>query len=87
VVATDSSNEPAHLLAAHICSLLWQVARIVNVLVLIPNQLTYRPLYAMSTTKSKASDRLNLYTWFPFKFGRCGELHDITLLDEWVFKN
>jgi len=87
VVATASNNEPSHLLAAHICSIMWQVAKIVNVLVLIPNQLTYRPLYATSTPKSKASDRLNLYTWFPFKFGRCGKLHDITLLDEWVFKN
>ena len=28
VVATDSRNEPAQLLAAHICSVLWQVARI-----------------------------------------------------------
>jgi hypothetical protein len=37
VVATDSSNEQAHLLAAHICSVLWQVARIVNVVVLITN--------------------------------------------------
>jgi hypothetical protein len=37
VVATERSNEPAHLLAAHICSILWQVARIVNVVVLIPN--------------------------------------------------
>jgi hypothetical protein len=37
VVATGSSNGPAHLLAAHICSVLWQVARIVNVVVLIKN--------------------------------------------------
>ena len=44
VVATGSSNEPAHLLAAHICSVLWHVARIVNVVVLIPNQFAYRPL-------------------------------------------
>jgi len=52
VVATDSSNEPAHLLAAHICSILWQLARIVNVVVLIPNQFAYRPLHAMSTTNT-----------------------------------
>ena len=87
MVATDSSNEPAQLLAAHICSILWQVARIVNVVVLIPNQIAYRPLHAVSTTKTIASDRLNLYTWFPFKLGRCGEVHDIILLDEWVFEN
>jgi hypothetical protein len=41
----------------------------------------------MSTTKTTAADRLNLYTWFPFKLGRCGEVHDVILLDEWVFEN
>jgi len=87
VVATDNSNEPAHLLAAHICSILWQLARIVNVVVLIPNQIAYRPLLAMSTTKTTAADRLNVYTWFPFNLERCGELHDVILLDEWVFEN
>ena len=86
MVATESSNEPGHLLAAHIYSVLWQVARIVNVVVLIPNQIPYRPLHAMSTTKTSA-DRLNLYTWFPFKLGVCGEIIDVILLDEWVFEN
>jgi len=86
LVATDSSNGPEQFLAAHICSILWQVARIVNVVVLIPNQLPYRPLHALSTKKTSA-DRLNLYTWFPFKLGVCGEVHDVILLDEWVFEN
>jgi len=87
VVATVSSNEPAHLLAANICSILWQLARIVNVVVLIPNQFAYRPLHAMSTTKTTAADRLNLYTWFPFNLGRCGEIQEVILLDKWVFEN
>jgi hypothetical protein len=87
VVATDSSNEPTHLLAAHICSVLWQVARIINVVVLIPNQLAYRPLHAVSSRKTGAADRLNLYTWFPFKLGGCGKVQDVILLDEWVFEN
>jgi len=86
-VATDSNNGPAHLLAAHICSILWQVARIVNVVVLLQNQFSYRPLHAVSTTKTTAADRLNLYTWFPFKLGRCGEVQHVILLDEWVFEN
>jgi len=37
VVATDSSNGPEHLLAAHIYSVLWQVVRIVNVVVFFTN--------------------------------------------------
>jgi hypothetical protein len=87
VVATGSSNEPAQLLAAHICSVLWQVARIVNVLVLIPNQSAYRPLHAVSSTKTSAADRLNVYTWFPFKFGTCGETQEVFLIDEWLFES
>jgi hypothetical protein len=61
VVATDSSNGPAHLLAAHICSVLWQVARIVNVVVLIPNQFSYRPLHDSRTT-ILAGERAQTYT-------------------------
>jgi len=87
VVATDKSNEPAHLLAAHICSILWQVARIVNVVVLIPIQFAYRPLHAVNTTKTTSVNRLNLYTWFPFKLGGCGEVQEVILLDEWLFEN
>ena len=87
VVATERINEQAHLLAAHICSILWQVARIVNVVVLIPNQFAYRPLIPMRNTNVTKADRLNLYTWFPFKFGRCGEIQEVILLDEWVIEH
>jgi len=87
VVTTASSNEPAHLLAAHICSIMWQVDRIVNVVVLIPNQFAYRPLHAVSTSKTTAADRFNLYCWYLYKLGGCGEVQDVILLDEWVFEN
>jgi len=40
----------------------------------------------VSTTKTQATDRLNLYTWFPFKLGSCGELQDVILVDEWAFE-
>ena len=85
VVATDSSNGPAHLLAAHICSVLWQVARIVNVVVLIPNQFAYRPPHSMCSTNTTATDRLNLYTWYPLKLGGCEKVQDDILVDEWLF--
>jgi hypothetical protein len=87
VVATERSNNPPHVLAAHICSILCQVARIVNVVVLIPNQFAYHPLHDLRITKTTAADRLNLYTWFPFKLGRCGEVKEVILLDEWVIEH
>ena len=44
---TQMSNEPAHLLAAHICSKMWEAARIDKVVVLIPNKFAYRQLHAV----------------------------------------
>jgi len=41
----------------------------------------------MNSTNKTEADRLNLYTWFPFKLGRCGEVQDVILLDEWLFEN
>jgi hypothetical protein len=41
----------------------------------------------MRTTKTTADDRLNLYTWFPFKLGRCGDVLEVILLDEWVIEH
>jgi len=79
VVVNESSNGSEQLLAARILSFLWQVARIFNVVVLIPNQIEYRSLHALSNRKTSA-DRLNLYTWFPYKLGVCGELQEVILL-------
>jgi hypothetical protein len=41
----------------------------------------------MSTRNSTAADKLIMFTWFPFKFGCCGEVQDVVVLDEWVFEN
>jgi len=73
VVVTDRKNVSAHLLAAHIYSLMWQLVRSVNEMVLVQKQFPYLPLNARGTTKKPAADRLKLYTWFPSKFGRYGE--------------
>ena len=82
MVVTDSRHEPAHFLAAHIFSVLRELARIDNLVILIPNQFPYRPLHAMNSTKITVADRLNLYTWFPFQLRRCGVVKDVALLDE-----
>ena len=55
--------------------------------------LDHKPICLSSTAcyeyqkKTTAADRLNLYTWFPYKLGGCGEVQDVILLDEWVFEN
>jgi hypothetical protein len=40
----------------------------------------------MKTTKTTEADRLNLYACVPFKLGRCGEVKEVILLDEWVIE-
>ena len=87
VVVTASSNDPPHLLAAQVCSILWEMANIVNVVVLVTHQSAHSPLNSPSSTHRTRSDRLDLYTWFPYKLGRCGEVQEVILIDQWVSKN
>jgi hypothetical protein len=87
VVVTGHSSEPPQSLASHICAMLWQMASIANVVVLIPNQIAYPPLTTVSSMQRAEFDRLNLYTWFPYQLGGCGQLEGVTLLDEWMFEH
>jgi hypothetical protein len=87
VVVTASSNEPPNLLAALVCSTLWQMANIVNVVVMVPHKFAHPPLHSINSTHRNGSDRLNLYTWFPYKLGRCGEVQEVTLQDQWISEN
>ncbi|XP_033611240.1 uncharacterized protein LOC117283066 [Cryptotermes secundus] len=87
VVVSGHSSEPPQLLASLICAMLWQVASIANIVVLIPNQIAYRSLKTVTSLQTAEFDTLNLYTWFPYQSGRCGQLEDVTLLDEWMLEH
>jgi hypothetical protein len=87
VVVTASSNDPPNLLAAQVCSTLWQMGNIVNVVVLVPQKFAHHPINSTSITHSTGPDRLDLYTWFPYKLGRCGEVQEVILMDQWVSEN
>jgi hypothetical protein len=52
VVVTASSNDPPHLLAAQVCSILWEMANIVNVVVLVTHQSAHSPLNSPSSTQN-----------------------------------
>jgi hypothetical protein len=66
---------------------LWQTSNIVNVVVLIPGPDTHPAAVTMNSKHKKESDALNLYTWFPYKSGRCGEVQDALVQDEWVLEH
>jgi hypothetical protein len=87
VVVTASTHDPPRLLAAHVCSTLWQMAYIVNVVVLVPHRFAYPPTNSTSSTGRTGSDRLDLYTWFPYETGRCANVLEVILQDQWVSEN
>jgi hypothetical protein len=87
VVVTDSGPDPPNVLAAQVCSTLWQVANIVNVVVLVPHQFAIPPPNTTSNTQRTGFDRLDLYTWFPYRRGRCAEVQEVILQDQWVSEN
>jgi hypothetical protein len=58
-------------LAKDLLEFLWQTKRIVNALIL---------LQSGHTVENPSFD---LYTWFPYESGRCGEVTDVILLDQW----
>jgi hypothetical protein len=51
---------------------LWQTKRIVNALIL---------LQSSNTVENQIFD---LYTWYPYESGHCGEVKDIVLLERWT---
>jgi len=87
VVVTTSSNVPPNLLSAQVCSTLWQIANIVNVVVLVPHKFTHPPPQFTSSIYRSGSDRLNLYTWFPYELERSGKFQEVILIDQWVSEN
>jgi hypothetical protein len=87
VVVTGGSSYPPHLLAGHMCSLLWKMANIVNVVVLIPHPTPHPSMNITSSTHKTGYGRLNLYTWYPFKLETCGEFQEVSLQDKWIFEN
>jgi hypothetical protein len=74
VVITDSFTRPADLLALKICETMWNMNRIVNVVVLVPN-----PDYLLFHREVHI---LNLYTWFPYEASTCAKPTEVSLLGQ-----
>jgi hypothetical protein len=87
VVANTHVGEFTRTLALRICEKLWSFAKIANVVVLIPSKGKYFTLTNEKEIQKEAvSPELELYTFFPFQNGKCGEVEDVVLLDQCVDK-
>ncbi|PNF28759.1 hypothetical protein B7P43_G07002 [Cryptotermes secundus] len=76
-------------LALRICEKLWDIAMIANVVALIPSmekKMIFSNGKDTMVHEQSGSTRLHLYTFFPFQNGKCGEVKDVVLIDEWLNK-
>ncbi|XP_021941935.1 uncharacterized protein LOC110840925 [Zootermopsis nevadensis] len=84
VMTGHSGQQLPQIVATHVCAILWQMSKIVNVVVLIPGQEADPPLTTTGNKHRRGTNLLNLYTWFPYHMGSCGEVGDAVLQVEWV---
>jgi hypothetical protein len=85
VVVTGENHSP-RILASNICSVLWTAGKIVNAVLLVANANSVPPL--IRTGEQRASiQTLDLYTWFPYTSGKCDEVTDVTLIDQWILEH
>lgn len=74
VVVTENFTRPANLLALMIFETMWNMNRIVNVVILVPN-----PDYFLLHREIRI---LNLYTWFPYEASSCAKPTQVVLMDQ-----
>jgi hypothetical protein len=87
VVANTHVGEFTRTLALRICEKLWSLAKIANVVVLIPNteeNMIPSDGKDVELHEVARTSRLDLYTYFPFQRGKCGEVKDVVLLDKCI---
>ncbi|KDR17223.1 uncharacterized protein LOC110831897 isoform X2 [Zootermopsis nevadensis] len=74
IVVTENYISPANILALNICETMWNINRIVNVVVMVPD-----PDYPRLGARIHI---LNLYTWFPYEAKSCAKLTNVVLMDQ-----
>jgi hypothetical protein len=84
VIITGNTQLPK-LLALKLFNKLWKSDYIVNIVLLVP---TYdESLSSDNITNKENSVAFDLYTWFPYRSGRCAEVQEVITLDRWILTN
>jgi hypothetical protein len=87
VVVADSDSVSSKELGLQIYAELWKEHFIVDNTILIATRDNYLPINGKNYTDGLRKDTLDLYTGFPYERGRCGDVRDVTLLDQWRLRN
>jgi hypothetical protein len=87
VVVADSDGATSRQLGLQIYAELWKEHFIIDNTILIPARDNYVPINGKKSTDEFRKDTLDLYTGFPYERGKCGDVTDVTLLDQWRLHN
>jgi hypothetical protein len=87
VVVADSDVVSPKELGLQIYAELWKEHFIIDNTILIATRDNYVPINGRNYTDGLRKDTLDLYTGFPYERGRCGNVTDVTLLDQWRLSN
>jgi hypothetical protein len=87
VVVADSDVASPRELGLQIYAELWKEHFIIDNTILIAARDNYVPINGKIITDGLRKDTLDLYTGFPYERGRCGDVTDVTLLDQWRLRN
>ena len=83
VVVADSDGVSLRELGLQIYTELWKEHFIIDNTILIAARDNYVPINGNNYTNGLRTNTLVLYTGFPYERGRCGNVTDINLLDQW----
>jgi len=87
VVVPDSDGVSSKELGLQIYAELWKEHFIIDNTILIAVRDNYLSINDKNYTDGLRKDTLELYTGFPYERGRCGDVTDIILLDQWRLRN
>jgi hypothetical protein len=87
VVVPDSDVVSPRELGLQIYVELWTEHFIIDNTILLATRDNYVPITGKNCTDRLRKDTLDLYTGFPYECERCGNVTDVTLLDQWRLHN
>jgi hypothetical protein len=87
VVVSDSDGVSPRKLGLRIYAELWKEHFIIDNTILIADHNNYVQINDRNYTEGLRAATFDLYTGFPNERGRCGDIKDVTLLDQWHLHN
>jgi hypothetical protein len=87
IVVADSDGVSPKQLGLQIYEELWKEHFIIDSTILIATRDNYVPINGKNYTDGLRKDTLDLYTGFPYERGKCGDVSEVTLLDQWRLRN